>query len=267
MHVQPERRAAEGYAAALDSLKKLDPAPQFIITGGDHVMDATSQSKSRAKLQWDLYNKVLSEHTNLPVHPVLGNHDIWGWDDAAASESDVAYGKAMAMDYLHLRPASNSFSASNWHFVLLDSMTRRDKSYFGRIDPGQLEWLRSDLQSARNKHIAIVSHIPILAACVFFDGENIFDKTAWKVPDSWMHGDARQLLDLFAQHSVKLVISGHIHLVDRVEYRNMTFICDGAVSGNWWKGPCQQFPEGYGIFDLHPDGSFQHQYFPYGWTA
>ena len=35
MHVQPELRAGEGYAAALDSLERLDPPPAFIMTGGD----------------------------------------------------------------------------------------------------------------------------------------------------------------------------------------------------------------------------------------
>src|SRR6266496_303325 len=63
MHVQPELRAGEGYAAALESLKKLDPQPSFIITGGDHVMDVLGQSRKRAELQWDLYERVLEENT------------------------------------------------------------------------------------------------------------------------------------------------------------------------------------------------------------
>src|SRR5437762_8574102 len=39
MHVMAEKRAAEGYAAALQSLQKLDRKPDLLITGGDHVMD------------------------------------------------------------------------------------------------------------------------------------------------------------------------------------------------------------------------------------
>jgi hypothetical protein len=56
-------------------------------------------------------------------------------------------------------------------------------------------------------------------------------------------------------------------MVDRVDYRGHTFICDGAVSGNWWKGPRLSFPEGYGLFDLYPDGRFEHRYVTYGWDA
>ena len=42
---------------------------------------------------------------------------------------------------------------------------------------------------------------------------------------------------------------------------------DGAVSGNWWKGHFHEFAEGYGVFDLFPDGTFEHQYVTYGWEA
>ena len=64
MHVQPERRAGDGFAMALQSLKKLDPAPQFIITGGDHVMDTTDKAPDRCAVQWDLYQRVLKENNH-----------------------------------------------------------------------------------------------------------------------------------------------------------------------------------------------------------
>src|SRR5688500_18426029 len=61
MHVQPERRAGEGFAAALRSLEPHDAA--FIITGGDHVMEAAARPPERAKLEFDLYDRVLAENT------------------------------------------------------------------------------------------------------------------------------------------------------------------------------------------------------------
>jgi hypothetical protein len=103
---------------------------------------------------------------------------------------------------------------------------------------------------------------------VFFDGgKERVREDFWHVPDAWMHRDVKPVLDLFKGHNVRLLLSGHIHLVDRVEYLNMTFVCDGAVSGAWWKGPNQEFAEGYGVIDLWPDGSFKHQYVTYGWQA
>jgi 3',5'-cyclic AMP phosphodiesterase CpdA len=267
MHVQPERRAIDGYTAALHSLESLDPRPDLLVTGGDHVMDTTEQLLDRAKVVWESFDKAQSQ-TKLPWRPLLGNHDIFGWGKPEVDEKTVGYGRAMALDQLKLQRPYYSFDAGGWKFILLDSMSRRDNSYLGDLGPEQTEWLRGELQATpTTTPIVIFSHIPILAVCVFFDGKERLVEKGWSIPDSWMHRDARELLDLFATRNVRLLVSGHIHLVDRADYRGMTFICDGAVSGNWWKGPRYQFPEGYGLLDLYPDGRFEHRYVTYGWIA
>ncbi|MCA9285344.1 MAG: hypothetical protein KDA22_09030 [Phycisphaerales bacterium] len=70
----------------------------------------------------------------------------------------------------------------------------------------------------------------------------------------------------------ELILRGHMHRIDRVEVDGVTYICDGAVSGNWWKGgPGQRdgswAREGYGIVDLNLDGTFAHEYVEFGWKA
>src|SRR5204863_9359116 len=79
MHVMSEKRAAEGYAAALQSLQKLDRKPDLLITGGDHVMDVWETPRDESIAMWDLYQKVLKDNCDLPVHPVIGNHDVFGY--------------------------------------------------------------------------------------------------------------------------------------------------------------------------------------------
>jgi 3',5'-cyclic-AMP phosphodiesterase len=109
----------------------------------------------------------------------------------------------------------------------------------------------------------IVSHIPILSACVFLDGKN-FKNGEWRVPETWMHGDAEDLVELFANHAnVKLAISGHIHLTDSIEYNQITYCCNGAVSGNWWMGNYKQTKPGYAVIDLFEDGTFENKYLSY----
>ncbi len=79
-----------------------------------------------------------------------------------------------------------------------------------------------------------------------------------------MHLDAAAITDLFADNpNVKLCLSGHIHLRDVVQYNGVTYICNGAVSGNWWKGSYKQTQPGFGVIDLFEDGTFSHQYLPY----
>ena len=82
-----------------------------------------------------------------------------------------------------------------------------------------------------------------------------------------MHANVMPIVELFRKHNVRLCLSGHMHMIDRVAFRGITFICDGAVSGNWWKGAHLEFPEGYGVIDLYADGTFEHQYVTYGWVA
>ena len=83
-----------------------------------------------------------------------------------------------------------------------------------------------------------------------------------------MHTDCAELHELMrASGKVRLCLSGHIHLRDRCETDGITYINDGAVSGSWWKGALEGVPEGFGVLDLRPDGSFDHRYETYGWTA
>src|SRR3954471_11138571 len=82
MHVQPELAGGEGWAACLESVKKIDPQPAFIINGGDHVMSLLDCTTARASEQWDLYFNVLhASGIKLPIYPVIGNHDVFGWSE------------------------------------------------------------------------------------------------------------------------------------------------------------------------------------------
>lgn len=267
MHVKPEASNGEGYAMALDSLTRLDPIPDLIVTGGDHIMDALVTSRDRAVVQWDLYERVLSQNTKLPVYPVLGNHDIWGWSvKEPLDESAPGFGKALALDRLKLNCGYYSFDAGGWHLVVLDNIARRGGGYYADLDPQQLEWLKGDLQSNRSrKPVCIFSHIPFLCVSALFFNQK--PTVFWRVNDNLMHHDVKPLLPVFMQNNVRLLVSGHIHLGDRVDFKGMSFICDAAVSGSWWGGPFQEFPEGYGVLDLWPDGTFEHQYRTYGWKA
>jgi 3',5'-cyclic AMP phosphodiesterase CpdA len=267
MHVKPEARAGEGYAMALDSLRKLDPAADILVTGGDHVMDVMQSTKQRAIVQWDLYDKVLAAGTKLPVHPVMGNHDVFGWGSKEPlDETAPDYGKAMALDRLKLKQSYYSFDAGAWHIVVLDNIARRGGGYFSLLDPQQLEWLVADLKANNSaRPVCVFSHVPFFAICPFFF--NPRTEVLWRVRDNLLYHDLSTILPVFKRGNVKLAVSGHIHMGDRIEFDGMTFITEPAVSGNWWGGPHQDFAEGYGVIDLWPDGSFEHRYLTYGWKV
>lgn len=274
VHVQPERRAGDGLAACLRHVRELKDKPDLIITGGDHVYDSCEADEARTKLQWELWSKVVKDECAIPIQSCLGNHDAWGWNKTRSKTTgeEALYGKKWAMDVLKIPQRYRSLDlpaaggGEGWHIVVLDSIFPQGDSYIGQLDEEQFEWLKGDLAAADpNVPVMVVSHIPILAVCVFFKGG---PERSTDVAPARMHTDAGRLKDLFLKHpNVKLCISGHIHLVDHVTYDGVTYLCNGAVSGNWWKGRHQECEEGYALLDLFNDGSFERQYVAYGWKA
>ena len=76
-----------------------------------------------------------------------------------------------------------------------------------------------------------------------------------------MHQYIHKLKGIFVKHSnVKLCMSGHTHLLDRVDYNGVTYLCNGSVSGSRWYGSYNQTPQGYRIVSLYKDGSFEYEY-------
>jgi Icc protein len=162
---------------------------------------------------------------------------------------------------------------AGWSFVVLDSIwSGEGGGYAGRLDGEQLEWLREELAKIGPETPTVVmTHIPIITACGFFDGERFGERCGergWTIPGSWMHEDARALKDLFIKHpNVKLALSGHMHQLDRVDFAGVSYVCSGAVSGNWWKGQYYGCDYGYSMIDLFDDGSFEQSYHGYGWDG
>ena len=265
IHVQPELNAAAGMARALQHAQNLQDKPEIIFNGGDAIMDALGADKSRTQTQWQLWQSVLQNECSLPIVHCIGNHDVWGWKNKdEANSADRLYGKQWAMQEFGLSSRYYGFDRAGWHFIVLDSTHYKPGSYVAKLDEEQFEWLQNDLsQTPATTPICVLSHIPIMCFCAFFDGENEASGD-WKIPGAWMHIDARRIKDVFKQHSnIKLCLSGHIHLQDEVEYLGVKYLCNGAVSGNWWEGAYQEFPPAYVVVDLFDDGSSASEYIPY----
>lgn len=263
VHIMPLIGAAKGFSKCLDHIQGLAIKPDLIINSGDAIMDAHRGGRSVAEKQWKLWHEVVGKELSTPIIQSLGNHDIWVKNESPQSIID---GKKWALDELKESKSYFSKDLGPWHLISLDSISPNHEGqwYTAKIDEEQMDWLEKELAAISPlKPIMIVSHVPILAACIFFDG-NRFEKNQWNIPGRWMHEDASKIKDLFVKYpNVKLAVSGHIHLLDRVEYNGVTYCCNGAVSGAWWSGNYQQTQPGYAVIDLYPDGNFSNSYINY----
>lgn len=267
VHMQPELNAPKGLASCLHHVQSQADQPSLIINTGDCIMDALKQPKDRVETQWKLWHQLMTGENSLPIEYCIGNHDCWGF----GQKTDPLYGKNYALDMMRLQKPYRSFDQSGWHFIVLDSIQPRSTDgqwYACQLDDTQFEWLQQDLQANKDKHTVILSHAPILSAAPLVVGHLGKTDTGYQLGGGAILNDAERVVTLFTQHpQVKLALSGHIHLNDEVKYQGVTYISNGAVSGNWWKGDRYATKNGYALVDLYEDGTFDNTYIPYGWTV
>ena len=271
VHLQPEKQAVGGLSAALRHAQE-HFSPDLVLNGGDQVMDVMSADRSRSTRLFELWRSVMKDECSLPMINVIGNHDVYGWTSAdhGVTPSDPGYGKRWAMEVFDLASAYYVVDRGGWRIIVLDSThpVEGGGGYTARLDQAQFEWLERTLASTpADRPVLVASHIPILAACTFLDGDNE-QSGDWRVPGAWMHIDARRIKDLFHRHpGVRLCVSGHVHLADVVRYLGVTYACNHAVCGAWWDGPRDEFPPAYAIIDLYSDGTFTNRIVDWGWRA
>lgn len=261
VHVQPGLRAPKGLEKCFHHIQSLPEQVEMILNGGDCIMDAFSRDRATVDKQWKVWNNVVENECALKMVNCIGNHDIW----AAGEKNDRLYGKSWAMENLKLNKAYFSFDQAGWHFIVLDSVQlKAEGGYVAKLDEEQFDWLKTDLRKVPDHTpVLVLSHVPIVSAAAFFDGERRSNGN-WQIPGSFVHIDATEITSLFYKHkNVKVCLSGHLHLLDKVEYNGITYLCNGAVSGNWWNGAYKETKPGYSLLNLYDDGSFDHAYMNY----
>ena len=261
IHLKNELGAPAKFAKCLQHVQQQTPKVDFILNGGDIVFDMNKENIDSINSQWKLYSDILKSDNSLPVHHCLGNHDIWWNED---TRKDPFYGKKYAMDKLGLAKPYYSMIKNGWKFIMLDSvhLDIDNTWYIGKLGDEQFQWLENELKDTKaDMPVVVMSHIPILTALLMIE-DNIVNK--WEMLGGDMHTDTSKIINLFYKHpNVKLCMSGHLHMRDKVVYNNVTYLCNGAVSGAWWNGNRRQTAPGYGLIDLYSDGTFGERYVNY----
>jgi Icc protein len=193
---------------------------------------------------------------------------VWGggvtYDPAI--KNDPLYGKAMAIEKLGLSNRYYSFDRAGWHFVVLDSTHLPNQvnaavgnPYIAQLDEEQFQWFTTDINAvAAATPVCILSHIPIVAACVYFDGQNEASGN-WVVPAMWIHIDARRFRDYFIKTpNVRLCLSGHTHQYEVLDYLGVRYLTGGSVGSGF-----MDFPPAYVMENLYADGTSDSLFVPY----
>ena len=139
-------------------------------------------------------------------------------------------------------------------------MLFRSGSFRGNIGPAQLDWLKEDVAKAGRMPLCVLTHIPLLTTApklLNYSGDAVGRII---VANS---GAVTEILD---KGNLKLVLQGHTHICETVEYKGAKFITSGAVSGNWWKGERLGFAEGYAVLRVQGE-EVKWEYRSFGFKA
>ena len=260
IHLQPEKNAPEGFMKAIDTLNLLKP--DFVITGGDLIMDALAQKETRADSLYQLY-KEMSGKLVTPVYNTMGNHEIFGiYEKSGIDPSHPLYGEKMFEEKIGKR--YYAFNHGGWRFYILDSIDEKEdrQGYYGHVDSKQLEWIREDLKTVdKNTPLVISVHIPMISVQAQIDrGATTANGEGSVITNS------KEVLDLFRNHKLKLVLQGHLHYLEDIYASGTHFITGGAVSASWWNGPIGNMQEGFLLLKVSGD-EFDWEYVDYGWEV
>lgn len=258
IHITQQLNAEQGLLQAIDEINKL--APDFVLTGGDNIMDALAQPYDSSIALYRLYEKTV-ENLEMPIYHSMGNHEIFGlYEKSGVSPDHKDYGKKLYEN--ELAKPYYSFDHKNWHFVVLDGIGfTEDRHYFGKIDQQQIDWLKNDLEKAGNKPVAISTHIPLLSV-----GSQIMKGPTVGMEESTIITNASEIIKILEQHNVKLVLQGHLHFLEDINYNGIHYITGGAVSSNWWKGARFGMEEGFLKIDVSGE-EFDWEYVDFGWEV
>jgi 3',5'-cyclic AMP phosphodiesterase CpdA len=232
-------------------IRLTNPDISLYLNGGGTVYTPRGEAVPRERIEeeWRLWKEcIAAEVPDVTMMSCLGDDDL-RW---AGEAEDPLRGKPYVQRQLETPSTYYSFTRNGWLFCMLDSNHAN-----GSLGEEQMAWLKTELEHSRNLPVLVVSHYPLVAFST--------------IPDrSGIHQDWEEIIALFnANPNVKLCLSGHTHLLDRVWYNGVKYCCNGSASGYWWeagddgKSSYKQTPPGYALVDLFADGRSRCEYIPF----
>lgn len=263
-HVTSRRKGDQGYLKCVESINKLQPAPDLVLMGGDMVFDGLYTELETYKESMKLYKNITNK-LNMPYYNCLGNHDVLGLSARRKVPADFeGIGKKMIMEEMGMENDYYSFNHKGWHFVVLNSIFEYEgesgPSYMGKIGEEQLDWLRFDLGAHKDMPTIAVSHF-----AAFNHKGQINQDMDMKAMSNIILQDNKELRLIFERHNVKALLQGHTHMSESFKFNDVWYITSQSASAAWWGGNWLGFKPGYTILELGESEILSWKSATYNW--
>jgi 3',5'-cyclic AMP phosphodiesterase CpdA len=247
------RDRLNGFKQALTAIKEADV--DFIIFGGDlNDVSGMSQTldKQTAENLYAVFKQTVDE-TKIKYYPTIGNHDRYFDNAAGYPEGDEMFKACLGKSY-------DTFEKAGIRFFILNSVQHKKDSSGYFIGDEQMEWLKKELTSLPvSTPVVLSTHVPVYSM--------YYPVVQGKYTAKDVIVNCRELLGVFANHNLKLVLQGHMHLHEEMLLQGVHYITGGAVSGGWWRGAHHGTEEGFLLVEVDANNRFSWRYVDYGWTA
>jgi 3',5'-cyclic AMP phosphodiesterase CpdA len=256
VHYHDKNDAPRAMDAAIDTINKLNP--DFILVGGDIVYDALRRTQGDAEEQASLFLEKAAK-LEAPLYYAIGNHDHFAVYDRKTGVDHPLFGKQFYEKYFG--PRYYSFDHRGWHFIALDDMVlTEDRSYEGRVDSLQLEWLRKDLeQVADTTPVTVMVHVPLITTLSqWYGGGTKPNSNKIAIENSG------EVVELFKDKNLRLILQGHIHYYEVLHILNKTTVISApSFSGKWWMGKMNEMEKSFVVIDVNEDNSVDYRHVEY----
>jgi 3',5'-cyclic AMP phosphodiesterase CpdA len=186
----------------VDKVTTLQPKPSFILQTGDLVEGGTPKQWA----EFDIITAVI-HNRGIQYYPARGNHDTKGVKGE--------YEKRVTEPF---RPGGSklyyAFDKGNIRFISIDTEQKLTAGTAAKPGSPEYEWLKSELENARNEHKFV---IPFFHRAAFSVGDHGSDFKVQKV-----------LHPLFRQYGVTLVFQGHDHIYYRTVRDGIAYVVTGG---------------------------------------
>lgn len=211
--------------------------PDLAIIGGD-MIDEISRPD-----QLEAFRDVAAA-CEVPLHYVPGNHDICP-DATVPTRESVDWYRA------HFGPEHENVSrdltrSSKLTLLTVNSAALDEPRNLEGAFDAEMAWLEDELSGRAPGPTIVLSHHPPFVRA---PDEG---RSYWNIPIA----RRRPFLDLLAHHDVDLLLCGHRHRNDRVQYRGVEIVTSGAVGF-----PLGLDPPGFRLVDVDETG-VSHTYRP-----
>lgn len=226
MHLDFNDSTLQYFDNAIKTINKLNP--DFIVTGGDNIKDATQPRESYADSLYSLYLSQIKRF-NMPVYTGIGNHEVFGVNNLNIETENPLYGKKMYESKIGRR--YYTFSHKGWKFFMVDDIINTDSGhrYIGCIDDKQMEWLRNELVATDSiTPIVICSHIPFISSLKKFEFGSL---SGTPVNDGI--SNSVEFFKLFTHHNLKLILQGHFHFMEVLYANDIYYITGPSLTAKW----------------------------------